>query len=155
MNWHGGGTEGSGLSSLKEDNRDIEIEQGKGALKNSYEVNTISYNDLISKYGIKAVTLFSLDVEGAELSVIEGMKNCEVLPDYFCIEANHFNFNELRNKIEDLGFHFDCFYEANALFIKNNVWTQMSDKKKKFLESHQFSNKLWVHKKNQLNNAML
>jgi FkbM family methyltransferase len=61
-----------------------------------YSVKFMTYKTLIDITGTKKVDLFILDVEGAELDIISGMKGCKVLPKVFCVE---FSNNELKEGI--------------------------------------------------------
>ncbi|MEI9889737.1 MAG: FkbM family methyltransferase [Caulobacteraceae bacterium] len=49
----------------------------------------ITWRDFVKQQRIDHVDLFTLDVEGHELAVIEGMKDCAVLPDVLCVAAGH------------------------------------------------------------------
>lgn len=82
-----------------------------------YNVRTITWPDLVNNYNIKRVDLFILDVEGAELAVIEGMKGCTVLPKIFCIEHEHIDINKLKELLGCLGYRYDFSLFINSFFV--------------------------------------
>lgn len=83
----------------------------------TYEVETITYQGLLNRSGIKSLDLFVLDVEGHELQVLEGMKNAILLPKIFCIEHGHLG-NKLNNHLNELGYKFDMKSHNNSFYIK-------------------------------------
>lgn len=82
------------------------------------EVSLMSWRDFVQQYNLARVDLLVLDVEGHELSVIEGMRGCEVLPDLICIEVGHLDFEEIRNQLGVLGYIYDISSHVNAFFVK-------------------------------------
>ncbi len=93
------------------------------------EVQLITWPSFIKKYNIESVDLFVLDVEGHELSVIEGMKGSSVLPDIICIEYGHIGLNKVRNSLEPLGYCYDVTSNANAYFVKKEKLSLFSLRK--------------------------
>ena len=85
------------------------------------DVNLLTWGEFIRQNNIKHVDLFVLDVEGHELSVIEGMVGCQVLPDIICVEIGHLDFLEIRRALEDLGYIYDITSHVNAYFIKSKL----------------------------------
>lgn len=83
------------------------------------EVSLMSWRDFVQQYNLARVDLLVLDVEGHELSVIEGMRGCEVLPDLICIEVGHLDFEEIRNQLGVLGYIYDISSHVNAFFVKS------------------------------------
>ncbi|OWF80734.1 hypothetical protein B4903_08675, partial [Yersinia frederiksenii] len=81
-------------------------------------VKTRTWRDFIEGENVQHVDLFVLDVEGHELSVIEGMNGALVLPDIICIEIGHLNFDRIRSKLQELGYTYDISSHVNAFFIK-------------------------------------
>lgn len=79
-----------------------------------------TYKHIIEELKLDSLDLFVLDVEGNELAVIEGMIDCDILPDVFVIETNHINQNEVIEKIKLLKspykFEFTSF--VNYFFTK-------------------------------------
>lgn len=82
-----------------------------------YEVNTFTYVQLLEMAGITKLDLFVLDVEGHELSVLEGMKGAAVMPDVFCIEHGHLK-DRLYSEVEALGYKLDKTSHNNSFFIR-------------------------------------
>jgi len=80
-------------------------------------VETITYKNLIEKQNVKVVDLFVLDVEGHEIKVINGMKDCDVLPEAFVIEYGHVGFKDLNDVVIGLRYKLmdkdsvNCFYQ--------------------------------------------
>lgn len=82
------------------------------------EVSLVTWSGFIQQYKVRHVDLLVLDVEGHELSVIEGMRGCEVLPDLICIEVGHLDLGEIRNRLATLGYTYDISSHVNAFFVK-------------------------------------
>lgn len=85
------------------------------------EVDLLTWPEFIQRNDISHVDLLVLDVEGHELSVIDGMYGCDILPDVFCIEIGHLDFGEIRHKLSHLGYVYDVSSHVNAFFIKKEV----------------------------------
>lgn len=84
------------------------------------EVETTDWRSFVEEHAISHVDLFVLDVEGHEMSVLEGMRNCPVLPDLICIEVGHLDFGTLRTHLHQLGYVYDISSHVNAFFIKES-----------------------------------
>jgi FkbM family methyltransferase len=82
------------------------------------EVSAMTWRDFVQQYNVAHVDLLVLDVEGHELSVIEGMHGCGVLPDLICIEVGHLDLEEIRNQLGALGYTYDISSHVNAFFVK-------------------------------------
>ncbi len=92
----------------------------QGCSFKEYTIKTTTYNDFINQNKIDKVDCFVLDVEGYELEVIEGMKNCEVLPKIFMIEYPIIGLEKLIDKINETlpdKFSFDYKIHNSAFFI--------------------------------------
>ncbi|MBP0443579.1 FkbM family methyltransferase [Roseomonas sp. SSH11] len=83
-----------------------------------YEVKTITWPDLVEQAGLTRVDLLVLDVEGAELDVVAGMRGAPVLPEIFCAEHGHLGVQALRDAVEPLGYRYDGSAEVNSFFVK-------------------------------------
>ena len=81
-------------------------------------VQCITWDNFIKSQKISHIDLLVLDVEGHELEVLEGMSKKSILPQVFCIEFGHLNFEQIKQKLEKLGYRFDLIQDANAYFIK-------------------------------------
>lgn len=106
---------GNGSLSHTEEHLDQLVEMG--CEFETLEVQTMIYTDLIESVGLSHLDLFVLDVEGHELSVLEGMRGCDVLPEVFCIEHGHLK-EELYAAVESLGYTLDSTSFNNSFFVK-------------------------------------
>lgn len=84
-------------------------------------VKLLTWRDLIQQEAIAHIDLLVLDVEGHELFVLEGMKDCAVLPDVICIEIGHLDFNGIRETLKELGYVYDISSHVNAFFVKQEL----------------------------------
>jgi FkbM family methyltransferase len=92
----------------------------RGCSFENFEIDVFTWKDFVNKFKITHVDLFILDVEGHELSVIDGMNDCDVLPDLICIEVGHLDLNVIKNRLGLLGYTYDISSHVNAFFIKTN-----------------------------------
>ncbi len=83
-----------------------------------YEVTTINWSTLIAQEGLAKIDLLVLDVEGAELDIIAGMRGAEILPQIFCVEHGHLGVQAVRDAIEPLGYRYDGSAEVNSFFVR-------------------------------------
>lgn len=79
-----------------------------------------TWRDFVEAEGVTHVDLFVLDVEGHELAVLEGMKDCPILPDLMCVEIGHLSFDAVRTSLHQLGYRYDISSHVNAFFIRND-----------------------------------
>lgn len=91
-----------------------------GCKYKQYEVDVITYKELLERYQFKKIDLFVLDVEGNELNVIDSMKGCKVLPEVFCVEHGNLDKEEVRRKVEDLGYRYHSESFVNSFFVRLN-----------------------------------
>jgi len=73
---------------------------------------------LLEEAGIRRVELLVLDVEGAELEVVKGMRGNPVLPEIFCIEHGHLGVEAVREAVEPLSYRYDGGAEVNSFFVR-------------------------------------
>lgn len=117
------------------------LEQG-GCKFVSVEVSLLTWSEFIKRNNISHVDILVLDVEGHELSVIDGMYGCDVLPDIFCIEVGHLDFGDIRRKLSRLGYVYDISSHVNAFFIKETAVSLYSFRARHFdSESEEMSSK--------------
>lgn len=95
-----------------------------------------TWTDFINKENILYVDLLVLDVEGHELSVIEGMHGCEVLPDVICIEVGHLSFEVIRSALSQLNYVYDISSHVNAYFIKADKLSLFSLRRIDYLQKN-------------------
>lgn len=82
-------------------------------------VNAITLNDLLKDANI--IDLLVLDVEGAELSALQGMDFAKHQPRMMLIEDNSFGENPALSKFMDDKPYVDCgFLEVNRIYIHRN-----------------------------------
>jgi FkbM family methyltransferase len=84
------------------------------------QVQCKTYKQIIEDLQIDHLDLFILDVEGNELQVIEGMIDCDILPDVFVIEIGHINQNEVIEKLKLLksSYKFEFTSFVNSFFTR-------------------------------------
>lgn len=86
-----------------------------------FDVQCQTYAQIIEELQIDHLDLFILDVEGHEPAVLEGMINCDVLPNVFVIEHGDKDPEVLIDKLRLLNcqYQLDCVSFNNSFFIKN------------------------------------
>lgn len=96
------------------------LEQMSGNRFLEQDIETITYKSLIESLGLEKIDLFVLDVEGHEINVIEGMMNCDILPDIFVIEHGHRNVGVFDAYLDKLNSKYilDHVYEVNSYYKK-------------------------------------
>lgn len=92
-----------------------------GCIFHEIEVSLKTWKDFVTERLINHIDLFVLDVEGHELSVIDGMMNCNILPSVFCVEIGHIKQEAISSKLTALGYRYDTSSHANAFFIKKEM----------------------------------
>jgi FkbM family methyltransferase len=85
------------------------------------KVNLRTWSDFIEKENISHIDLLVLDVEGHELSVIDGIQESDVLPDVLCIEVGHIHLEKIRDRLDRLGYIYDISSHVNAYFVKREM----------------------------------
>lgn len=109
-----GGGEGNGSFSHTDGHMKELI--GYRCVFKEYLVPVLTYANVIEIFGVSNVDLFSLDVEGHELQVIEGMKGCDILPDIFCIEHSVVGQENLIKALPEYQFEKENY--VNSIFRK-------------------------------------
>jgi FkbM family methyltransferase len=97
-----------------------ELEQS-GCSFETFNVTTTTWRNFIASEGVEFVDLFVLDVEGHELSVLEGMKGAAVMPHIMCVEFGHLGFGRVRKALHGLGYQYDIHSHGNAYFIRQDL----------------------------------
>lgn len=70
-------------------------------METTFEVETITYNDLINQAGIDHLDLFVLDVEGHEMEVLESFHEWKIYPSVFVIETGHMT-DDCKKELKEL-----------------------------------------------------
>ncbi len=109
-----GGGEGNG--SFSHTSEHLKELKGYNCVFKEYSVPVITYKDLVRLYNIEHVDLFSLDVEGYELQVIEGMKGSDAMPEVICVEHSISGKDNLIKALPD--YKLDGENYVNSIFIK-------------------------------------
>ncbi|MPR11573.1 FkbM family methyltransferase [Microvirga tunisiensis] len=84
-------------------------------------INVLAWNDFIHRQKISRIDLMVLDVEGHEASVLDGMRDSDVLPSVMCVEVGHSGFGILRDILAEMGYEYDVSSNANAFFLRRDV----------------------------------
>jgi FkbM family methyltransferase len=109
-----GGNFGNG--SLSHTPAHVEELVANGCTFETFDVETMRYDTLLDRHGIEHVDLFVLDVEGHELSVLQGMEGTRRWPKVFCIEHGNIGLERLQPMLEPHGYVFDGVAFNNAYF---------------------------------------
>ncbi|MEE4203134.1 MAG: FkbM family methyltransferase [Halieaceae bacterium] len=107
-----------GNGSLSHTGAHIRDLKARGCSFEEIRVPTMTYTQLIHHCQLTKLDLFVLDVEGHELSVLSGMRSCDVLPEVFCVERGHVR-EELYAAVESLGYKFDATSHNNSFFLRS------------------------------------
>lgn len=94
--------------------------QLRGCTFDEFKVRTTTWKKFIEDNKVDHVDLMVLDVEGHELSVLDGMKDCSVLPDVMCVEFGHIGLERLRCRMSSLGYVYDISSNGNAFFVRKD-----------------------------------
>ena len=107
-----------GNGSLSHAKSHLDDLDSRGCTYEEITVNLMTWPEFIESNAILHVDIFVLDVEGHELSVLEGMIGSKILPDVFCIEYGHIGLGKVRQEVEALGYVYDITSNGNAYFVK-------------------------------------
>jgi FkbM family methyltransferase len=81
-------------------------------------IRTLTYAGLIDEYAIATVDLCVLDVEGHELEVLDGMRECATLPRVLVVEHSLVPFREICRRVAPLGYQCDFRRRVNSYFSR-------------------------------------
>lgn len=81
-----------------------------------HTVRTWTWRNLPEVQSQKRIDLFVLDVEGHELSVIDGMSEAKVLPELFCVEHTQVDPEMLGQALDSLGYSFHSSLHVNSFY---------------------------------------
>jgi FkbM family methyltransferase len=84
------------------------------------EIPYTTLETLLIKHNLKNIDFFSLDVEGAELSVLQGLNLKKFRPKYILVEANFYE--EINNYLESNSYkQVDLFCNADYLYKNSTI----------------------------------
>jgi len=108
----------TGIGSIQHTEEAKKIWEDANCTFKDITVSLTTWSEFIKTNQVNYVDLFVLDVEGHELSVIEGMRGCPVLPDIMCVECDKVSISDIKIKLQELGYVYDTSSFVNAFFIK-------------------------------------
>ena len=94
-----------------------------GKVAKNYKVNIVTLGSILKKYKITHVDFISLDVEGAELDVLNGIDFSAVVIDYFVIENN----KGFEKEQEIRRFLIKKHYKLKAKLWIDEIWEREKD----------------------------
>ena len=102
------------------------LEPGTQKSTKSYKVNTITLNSIFLKYKVKNIDYLSIDVEGHEISVLQGLNFTRYRPKVISIEHNYIQKKKIHKILSALNYNlvfpclsrFDSFYVCKDFFRK-------------------------------------
>ena len=101
-----------------------------GMFSKDYEiVNTTTIDKLMKQFGHNRIDLLKLDIEGAEITVLEQMLDNEIYPKYLCIEFDLYLKNKdtngstlsLMNRLRTVGYDIFTNDNMNITFCKKRT----------------------------------
>jgi FkbM family methyltransferase len=94
-----------------------EGEKCQNMIRSSYNLETIMLQTLLNKHNITDIDFFSLDVEGYELQVLQGLNFNIVRPKYILIECTHKD--EIFSFMDENKYEMIEFYNNNDYLFKD------------------------------------
>ncbi len=90
----------------------------QGCTFERFEVQTVTFAELVEQLGITALDLMVLDVEGHELQAIRGMHGSAALPRVLCVEHTMVGREALADALAPLGYAHDHSFVNNSYFLR-------------------------------------
>jgi FkbM family methyltransferase len=87
-----------------------------GCTFHDIDVPILTYDAVVRASGLPRVDLFSLDVEGHELAVLDGMHDPALLPRLLCVETGHDRDQAIHWRLTEMGFVKDGEYLVNSFY---------------------------------------
>lgn len=84
------------------------------------EVDCVTLDLVCSKYAKQRIDLFSLDIEGHEEQVLNGLTLHEGLPLVFAIETGHLGAKGIESLLSPFGYRFDGSYRNNSFYLHDD-----------------------------------
>lgn len=109
-----------GNGSLSHAASHTDLLTAQGCTFDTFEVETITYAELVAALDLRRVDLLVLDVEGHEPAAIAGMAGCpdHLLPAVMCIEYPNTGLDVLSSLVDRLGYVLDGTSFNNAFYIR-------------------------------------
>lgn len=107
---------GAGNGSFQHSKNHMKELRTYGVTFEEYDVQTITYAEMIEEHEVSKVDLMCLDVEGFEFKVIDGMKDASVLPSVLCIEYSYLGLENVKEYVKELDYTYDFISFNNAYF---------------------------------------
>jgi FkbM family methyltransferase len=107
---------GNGSLSHTDEHQRFLCEQG--CQFRTLQVPTMTYDTLVTMVGLPRVDLLSLDVEGHELQVLEGMNREQFLPRIICVETGHDRQQAIDERLRAKGYVKDYEYRVNGFYVR-------------------------------------
>jgi len=114
------GETGFGNGSLSHKSEHLNQLKNMGCSFKEYIIETKTFKSFCFDNNIKNIDCFILDVEGHEIEVLDGMKDCKILPKLLMIEYPMIGLDVLKNKINEIfpdTYKFDNIYHNSVFFI--------------------------------------
>lgn len=86
-----------------------------------YQVESVTYNQLVAEQGLSDVDLLVLDVEGHELEVLIGMEGSSAFPSVICVESTITDKAAIRKLLESYGYCFSEDLYNNSVYVRNSA----------------------------------
>ena len=93
-------------------------EKSHGSSHKIRQLPTVTIMDLFKKHKVTKVDYFSLDVEGSELKVLQGIDFDKVDIDIFSIENEYGDLTVIPKFMASVGYRFVCHLAIDAVFRK-------------------------------------
>jgi FkbM family methyltransferase len=107
-----------GNGSLSHTSHHQQLLRQQGCIFRTLTVPTMTFDKLVETAGIPRVDLLSLDVEGHESQVLEGMQNEEFYPRIICIETGHDRDRVIDRRLREMGYIKDGEYLVNSFYCR-------------------------------------
>jgi FkbM family methyltransferase len=104
---------------LKTKSKVLGLDATEDIVRATQEVEVSTLDEQIKILNLEKIEVLKIDVEGHELKVIAGMKDCEILPKAFVIEFGHVGFVELNKCVINLGYKLIEKDSVNAFYEKS------------------------------------
>lgn len=84
------------------------------------ELETKTFNDVLSKYNVTDIDYVSIDTEGSELAILNGIDFDKYKIKVFSVE-NNYEEDKVRKFLEEKGYRFIKRIEIDDIFVNDNI----------------------------------